>query len=106
MGMGQARIPEKSEVWITRGYTSETLLPPLPPFRACSTQTWIRWPSESPAGYHLWSLLMPLPSMRWLFEGKPLLQISLAGGSQLSITPSPFQPLSWKKKALWDRNEP
>ncbi|XDA87084.1 hypothetical protein R6Z07F_016795 [Ovis aries] len=43
--------------------TSETLLPSSPPFRACSTQTWIIWPSEGPADCPQWSLLMPPPSM-------------------------------------------
>lgn len=43
--------------------TSETLLPSSPPFRACSTQTWIIWPSEVPADCPQWSLLMPPPSM-------------------------------------------
>ncbi|XP_057349595.1 megakaryocyte and platelet inhibitory receptor G6b isoform X2 [Manis pentadactyla] len=32
-----------------RSQTSETLLPSSPLFRACSTQTWIIWPSEGPA---------------------------------------------------------
>lgn len=43
--------------------TSETLLPSSSPFRACSTQTWIIWPSEGPADCPQWSLLMPPPSM-------------------------------------------
>lgn len=43
--------------------TSETLLPSSPPFRACSTQTWIIWPSEGQTDCLQWSLLMPPPSM-------------------------------------------
>lgn len=73
-------------------HTSEILLPSFLPFRACSTQTWIVGPSEGLVGCPQWSLLMPPPSMRLSFEGKPLLQTSQAVDSHLSVNAPPLLP--------------
>lgn len=60
---GWPEFPRKG-LYPPRSQNSETLLLSCPPFRACSMQTWIIWPSEGPSGCPQWSLLMAPPFMR------------------------------------------